>query len=123
MPIAKSERLREFFRRLLELPAARNFQEAWDLIASTLNEVEDELSGVPNNPSNWRTDGRMYPPQFDSEKRFAGHPKVRRFRSVAHNTLIGENGSIQIRAQAPNPLHGEVLMSKPGADGKEVMKQ
>jgi len=76
------------------------------------------MSGVPYDPSKWRTDGRLYPPQLDSERKFSGHPKVRRFRSLQHNTLIGENGSIEIRA-----LAGATVFSKNGADGKGVTEQ
>ena len=119
--MTKGERLVEFLRRLTDLPAAGNFEEAWRQLETTLNHVEDELSGVPFDPVTRGLDGRLYPPQLDSEKAFPSHPRVRRFRHRNHNTLIGENGSIQIRKAARRPLDGEVVFSKPGADGKEVL--
>ncbi|MBI3270244.1 MAG: hypothetical protein HYZ53_14635 [Planctomycetes bacterium] len=121
MPRPKAARIAEFFRRLHAHPAARDFQEAWRQIETTLNQVEDELSGVPFNPDAWRSDGRLYPPRLDSERRLSGHPNVRRFRHVGHNTLIRENGAIQIRVANSEPLAGEVLFSKGGADGREVL--
>jgi len=114
----KEERLEEFYRRLETLPTARTFDEAWDQVHTTLNTVEDELSGVPYNPANWRTDGRLYPPHLDGERAETPHPKVRRFRSVAHNTLIGQNGSIEIQT-----LDGAIVFSKPGADDRRIMDQ
>lgn len=114
----KAVRLKEFYRRLRELPPAAGFEEAWTHVSRTLNQVEDALSGVPYDPSKWQTDDRLYPPQLDSERAFSGHPKVRRFRSLQHNTLIGENGSIEIRT-----LANEVVFSKVGADGKGAMEQ
>jgi len=121
-PVSKVERLEEFFRRLRALAPAQTFEEAWQQIHETMNQVEEELSGVPYHPASWRTDGRLYPPQRDSERSVPGQSTVRRFRSVAHNTFIGANGSIQIRKAAADPLEGEVLFSKAGADGKEVME-
>ncbi|MHB8730748.1 MAG: hypothetical protein ACYDAB_03040 [bacterium] len=118
MAASKAKRLEEFYQRLRELPAATSFEEAWTQINRTLNQVEDEMSGVPYDPSKWQTDGRLYPPQPDSERKVSGYPKVRRFRSLQHNTLIGENGSIEIRT-----LAGGVVLSKNGADGKGVTGQ
>jgi len=119
--VSKTERLEEFFRRLRALPPAGTFEEAWQQIHETLNQVEEELSGIPNHPANWQTDGRLYPPQLDREYPVTGHPLVRRFRSVAHNTLIGANGAMQVRRVKLDPLQGEVLFSKAGTDEKEVM--
>jgi hypothetical protein len=65
-PLPKGARLRELIRRLLALPRAGSHDEARRQIEDTLNEVEDELSGVPFRPDNWRTDGRMYPAQDDT---------------------------------------------------------
>lgn len=111
------ERLDEFFRRLIAAPAARNRDEALDLIGRILAEVEDELTGIPKDPDPPRrpTDGRMYPPLADSIRDVPGKPQVKRFRSRAHNTLIGINGAIEIRA-----IPDKLQLTKAGADGRKV---
>jgi len=81
------------------------------------------MSGIANNPAAWETDGRFYPPQFDREYIFNRYPRVRRFRTVKHNIFIGDNGAVQIRVGYANPLEGELILSKAGADGREVMDQ
>jgi hypothetical protein len=101
--------------RLAQAAASASADEAYALVADTLNQVEDELSGVPFNPSNWKTDGRLYPPQEDNKHLVLGHPLVSRYRSVAHNLFIGSNGSIEIQT-----IRGDALLQKAGADGKHV---
>jgi hypothetical protein len=61
----------------------------------------------------------MYPPQPDSIREVDGHPQVRRFRSRAHNTFIGDNGSIEIQTAADK----EALFNKPGKDGRGVWER
>ena len=73
------------------------------------------MSDVPFDPSKWQSDGRMYPPQDDSERAVPEHPNVRRFRSRRHNTYIAMNGALEIRT-----IDGDVLLSKTGADGRSV---
>jgi hypothetical protein len=119
----KQERLAEFYRRLRAAKPARDFEEAWHQIRNTMDQVEDELTPIPHDPTTRGTDGRMYPPELDAEKSFSQHPSVRRFRSFKQNTLIGANGSIEIRVATENPLEGHVEFSRPGADGKGVMEQ
>jgi hypothetical protein len=80
-----------------------------------LNEVEDSMTSIAYNPENWQTDGRMYPPQQDSLREVEGHPSIRRFRSLRHNTFIGENGAIEIQT-----VGAEIVLAKPGADGRTV---
>lgn len=80
-----------------------------------MNDVEDQLSGVPFHPENWQTDGRLYPPQEDNKHLVLGHPEVSRYRTVAHNVFIGSNGSIEVQT-----LRGHVLFQKLGADGRHV---
>jgi hypothetical protein len=111
---SKADRLDEFFRRLRALPAAANFREAMRQIETTLNAVEDELTDIPFDPSQWRSDGRLYPPQEDNMLE-TGRPQVGGFRSFRHRTLIGLNGAIEIRETS-----GRMVFAKPGADGKFV---
>jgi len=118
LPIAaanKRERLTEIYRRLAVAAPAASGTDALDLIALTMNQVEDQLSGVPFNPENWRNDGRLYPPQPDSRRMVPGRPDVTRFRSRGHDTFIRSNGSFEIRT-----LEGDVEFFKPGADGQGV---
>jgi hypothetical protein len=111
----KAERFAEFLRRLEAAPAASGFDEAFWQLGDILNAVEDEMTSIPFDPANWQNDGRMYPPQMDSLRAIPGRSDVRRFRSKAHNTLIGDNGAIEIR-----DLSGRPILTKPGADGRAL---
>jgi len=113
---SKDERLREFFRRLKEAPPTSTYEKARSQLADILNTVEDELTSIVYNPMAWQTDGRMYPPLDDSVREVQRFPRVRRLRSRAHNTYIGENGAIEIR-QVPTDI---IEVSKPGTDGREI---
>ena len=113
MDATKAERFAEFLRRLASAPPATDFAGALRLIGDTLNAVEDAMTSIPFDPSRWMTDGRMYPPQADSERAVPGRAGVRRFRSKAHNTLVGDSGAIEIR-----DLSGGRIFAKPGADGR-----
>jgi hypothetical protein len=115
MMVGKEQRLRELIRRLQVAPPAASFDEARRLLATTLNTVEDEMSGVPLDLSRWQSDGRMYPPQDDSERPVPGQPAVRRYRSRRHNTFIGVNGALEIRT-----IEHEILLRKAGADGRFI---
>jgi hypothetical protein len=111
----KLERLTEIFRRLALAAPAPSDTDALDLIALIMNQVEDQMSGVPFDPENWRNDGRLYPPQPDSVRIIVDRPDLKRFRSKGHNTFIRSNGAIEIRT-----LDGYVEFAKLGADGKGV---
>ncbi len=115
MELSKGARLEVFFRRLADAPPAASFDEAWQQIIDILNQVEDELTDTPFNPANWRTDGRLYPPLADSIRVVPEFPSVKRLRSREHNTFISSNGAVEIRA-----ADGATLISKPGADGRNV---
>lgn len=110
MSLSKAERFAEFLRRLAAAPPAGTGEEALELLMSTLNAVEDAHSGVPFDPRNWRADGRMYPPEPDSARPVPGRPDLIRYRSRAHNTVIGADGSIEFLT-----LRGESLLRKPGS--------
>jgi hypothetical protein len=79
----RRERLTEIYRRLALATPAASGTDALDLIALTMNQVEDQLSGVPFDPENWQNDGRLYPPQPDSLRMVAGRPDVTRFRQAS----------------------------------------
>lgn len=112
----KQARLELFYQRLRESPAARTHDEAYALLCATLNAVEDEHSGVPNNPSSWQTDGRLYPPQQDRVYAVSGFPEVLRYNSFKHDTYIAGNGAIEVRIIASGAVH----FAKLGDNGKGV---
>jgi hypothetical protein len=112
----KYGRLQLFYERLQAAPAASTREESYLLLCDTLNAVEDEHSGTPNNPDNFQTDGRLYPPQTDRAHEVDGFPGVIRYRSARHNTYIASNGAIEVKVVGTN----EVDFTKPGADGKGV---
>lgn len=103
------------YRRLERQPAATSDVEAYKLLCQVINETEDEITGIPYDPSAWMTDGRIYPPLPDSERR-SGISGVRRFVTKGHEALIGSKGGILIRQKHT----GEVEFSKAGADGKTI---
>ena len=93
---SKEFRLKTFLDRLGEAPAASSDEAALALVAQTLNAVEDTYSGLPYHPDMWSGDGRMYPPQSDSERK-SGREGYRLFRNRGHYTYIGLDGSIEIQ--------------------------
>jgi hypothetical protein len=109
---SKKERFEIFVKRLNAAEPAGSAEDALILLGDILNDVEDEFSGIPNNPELWETDGRMYPPQEDSRRNVPGQPSLRRYRSRAHNTYIGVNGSIRIET-----VEGKILLEKAGHNG------
>jgi hypothetical protein len=91
------ERLEEFYRRLAALPRPSTADEALEQICRTLDEVEDELSGIPRAnppPQRWATDGRMYPPQNDSIIRHADGRISADTRR--HRIEIGSDGCVTV---------------------------
>jgi hypothetical protein len=113
--VSRKQRLRTFAKRLESAADANTLAAALDLLGTTLNDVEDEFSGVPSNPLLWKSDGRLYPPQEDSGRSVPDRPSLRRYRSVGHNTFLGQNGAIRIET-----LAGALILDKPGADGRRA---
>jgi hypothetical protein len=113
--VSRKQRLREFVKRLEAAANANSLAAALELLRTTLNAVEDEFSGIPNNPLLWESDGRLYPPQEDSGRNVPDRPSVRRYRSVGHNTFIGQNGAIRIET-----LAGAIILDKAGADDRRA---
>lgn len=70
--LSLQERLALVYQRLDQLPPATNADEAFKQLATTLDQVEDDYSGVPKNPDpGLKFDGRMYPPREDFTERTA----------------------------------------------------
>ena len=116
---SKAERLKEFFQRLGAANPVSSFEEAYRLLCSTLDQVEDELSGLPNEPERWRTLDRMFPPQSDRMSSVEEYD-VKRFDSLRHITYIAGNGAIEIRSKRRKKEGIEVHFSKPGLDGRSI---
>lgn len=115
MEVPKAQRLQEIYRRLAEAPAAGTYNEMRAQLADVVNAVEDQLTGIPYAPANWRTDGRIYPVSDDNIFEVAGQPRVTLLRARKNLVYIGDNGSIEIRNAS-----GEVAFRKPGQDGLGV---
>jgi hypothetical protein len=111
---SRAERVVEFLRRLAAAPSATSEPEGYRQICEILNSVEDEMTNIPYDPANWQNDGRLYPPQVDNMAVIPGPPEVKKYRTRRHIILIGEQGAIEIRRRPDN----ELLVSKPGGDGK-----
>ena len=109
---SKQERFAIFLERLASAPVASTMEEAFELIAQTLNAVENEFSGVPFAPNENLNDGRMYPPQADAARAVDGRQDLIRYRSRGHNTWISETGAIRI-ATAPG---NQIVFEKPGTN-------
>ena len=118
--LTQAERIEVFLKHLGEAKAAAGGEEAFDLLASTLNGVEDSFSGVAYDPDKHLTDGRLYPPQADSRRDVPGRKDVVRYRSRGHNTWIADNGAIRIEKIAKGTEPAVCCLNKPGADGKTV---
>lgn len=112
MNVSKEERFQEFLNRLRSAESVESETEALEVIDEALASVEDEMTDIPNEPANWQTDGRMYPPEADNARDVEKRPDLIRYRSRGHNTLIRDNGAIEIR-----DLDDRVLFSKTGKDG------
>lgn len=111
----REQRLEEFFRRLEAGEPVATFEAARSFIDQTLDAVEDEMTEIPNNPATGGADGRMYPAKDDAMRDVPNHPDVTRFRHRKHNTFIRNNGAFEIRS-----VTDEVLVTRPGADGRGV---
>jgi hypothetical protein len=113
--LSKQQRFELFLSALQSAPAVNSEVAALFLLAQTLNSIEDRYSEIPYNPVLWMSDGRMYPPQADS-RRLTQNIVISRYRNRAHNTLIGNNGAIQII----DIRTGAILLNKLGANGQQI---
>ena len=112
--LSKAERIELIFEAIGAAPCCNSADEVLDLIKREMNAVEDAHSGVPENPENWQTDGRLYPPQED-HRRGDPAPGLRRYRSKGHVSLISDDGALKILA-----LDQTVVFQKKSCSGSEV---
>ena len=112
----KGERVQEFFWRMANAPAAASAEEAFELITSALTAVEDEHSGIPNDPRGPGADERMFPPIARYHFVIEGRPDLDGYRQKAHDTIIAGNGAILIRVRRTL----KIVFEKPGRDGRKV---
>jgi hypothetical protein len=111
----KRERLQLIQERLEKAPCASTHDEAFTMLANIVNEVENEHSGVPYDPTAWMADGRIYPPQLDS-KRACQVQFACRYRTKGHHVFIGDHGAVVFQSVATMRIE----FSKPGWDGQEL---
>lgn len=116
---SKAERLAEFFRRLGQAGAASTWDEGYRLLCRTLDQVEDELSGLPNEPERWMTLARLFPPRWDRMSSLEEYD-IKRFDNLRHITYIAANGAIEIRSKRRSKGAIQVHSSKAGSDGRHL---
>jgi hypothetical protein len=110
------DRLSLLYQRLSELPPARTADEAFRQLAATLDQVEDEHSGVERNPNpGLKFDGRMYPPREDFTERLPDGG----LRTTTKGNLIeiSPGGTTDIYSRHTNNL----LFRRPGIDARPAL--
>jgi hypothetical protein len=114
--MTKGERIVELVRRLEASPAAGNAHDALRLVTTILEEIEDQHSGIPNDPSSPMADERIWPPITKYHFSIDSHPDLDGYRQRGHETIIGANGAIFIRTRRD----ARVILDKAGQDGRKV---
>ena len=112
----RKQRFALFVAALEQAPQASDRASARELLTGILNTIEDAHSGAPNDPANWMTDGRMYPPQ-DDNKKVTTVSGASLFHTKGHRVWFGDNGSVRLEVRR-GPGKGHIELDKPGADGK-----
>jgi hypothetical protein len=116
---SKRERLAEILARLEAAPPAASADEAVASLNAIIDAVEDEMTDIPYDPAaaeQLLTDGRMYGPHAKFASDYRDRGDLTRYAHTAHDTFVQANGAILVRLRRP----GTVLVSKAGADGREV---
>lgn len=114
--MTKGERVAELVRRLEACPATGNAEEALRLVTTVLEEIEDQHSGVPNDPSSPMADERIWPPIARYHFAIDGRPDLDGYRQRGHDTILGANGAILIRTRRD----ARTILDKAGKDGRKV---
>ena len=112
----KGERLAKIVVRLRTAAPFSSGAIARLALETIMRDVEDEFSGIPENPNAVAAppDGRMYPPD-DCFEIASGSPLIRTFKQTRHRTSFGENGSLLITRS-----DGVVEIDLFGPDGRTV---
>ncbi len=117
---SKRDRVDAIMVRLKAATPAASADEAFKLVNAVVDAVENEMTDIPYDPAAAEqtvTDGRMYGPHPKFAADYRGRSDLTRYAHTAHDTFIQANGAILIRVRRPPT----VLVSKPGADGKEIV--
>ena len=114
--MTKGERVAELVRRLEASPPSDHAEEALCLVTRVLDDIEDQHSGVPNDPTSPMADERIWPPIARYHFEISGRPDLDGYRQKGHETIIGANGAILIRTRRDV----KVILEKPGRDGRKV---
>lgn len=112
----KAERLQEYFRRLSNATPAASFDQGYQMLCEIMTRVENELTGLPDDPTRWKEIDRMFPPGMDC-MRSIPDSAVKAFDHLRHVTYIASNGAIEIRKRRSI----ETKFSKRGSDGRSVV--
>ena len=105
---SSQQRLAEVYRRLSVAPRVNSAEDALRMVCVTLEQVEDELSGLPKQtppPSFNQSDGRMYCPLEDHIQRRDDGSIMAITRG--HRIEIGANGTIRILNRFENSVEFE----------------
>lgn len=117
MVASMRERLARVFEALREASPFASLDEARTTLERIMRQVEDELSGVPEDPdadTKTVSDGRMYPPT-DRRELKTDCRSVRTFRQTAHRTSFGINGAIRVER-----IDGTTVLDLFGKDGRSI---
>lgn len=114
----RGQRFKLFLELLMSEAKSANMGEAKASLEWTLNEIEDQHSGVPYDPAKWESDGRMYPPQDDFLQK-GSNEDIAIYHSRGHRISFGRNGAIRIEVRS-GPEKGKVVLDKFGQDGKAL---
>ena len=114
--MTKGDRIAELVRRLEASPAVSNADDALRLVTTVLEKIEDQYSGIPNDPSSPMADERIWPPIAKYHFAIDGKPDLDGYRQKGHETIIGANGAIFILTRKD----ARVILNKAGHDGRKV---
>lgn len=114
-PLPRSERIGLYLRLIEDIPHGSSCEETKEFADTVLDTIEDEFSGVPPAPSEYRTHDRLYPAQADA-RRPSPDERVAIFRHKAHLSHFGANGAILV-SDVPNKA---CVAQRCGSDGLTI---